>query len=89
MFPCLFKKMFGFDCPGCGTQRSFLLLCHGKFTAAFHMFPAIYTLVLFGLVITLHFVDRTRNYHKLIIGLAIANAAITIISYIYKITNIN
>jgi hypothetical protein len=53
------------------------------------MFPAIYTLVLFGLVITLHFVDRTRNYHKLIIGLAIANAAITIISYIYKITNIN
>lgn len=87
MIPCLNKKLFGVDCLGCGTQRAFMLLLKGDFSAAFHMFPAIYTLLLFLLFIGLHFTDKSRSYHKVIIGLAIANATIMIISYIYKLTN--
>ncbi|WP_324218841.1 DUF2752 domain-containing protein [Flavobacterium sp.] len=87
MIPCMNKKIFGVDCLGCGTQRSFMLLLNGEFSAAFHMFPAIYTtLFLFGFL-GLHFIDKSRSYHKIIIGLAITNAVIMIISYIYKITN--
>jgi hypothetical protein len=88
MLPCMNKSLFGVDCIGCGTQRSLLLLVNGEFTKAFYQFPAIYTtLLLFGLI-GLHLIDKKRNYQKIIIGLAIINAIIMIISYIYKITNI-
>ena len=43
MIPCLNKKLFGFDCPGCGIQRAYSILFQGDFIAAFKMYPAIYT----------------------------------------------
>lgn len=89
MMPCLSKSIFGIDCFGCGTQRALSLLMHGEPLAAFRMFPAIYTTILLFAIIGLHFVDKSRNYHKLIIGLAIANAIIMVISYIYKMSNFN
>jgi hypothetical protein len=88
MLPCMNKSLFGFDCIGCGTQRSLLLLLNGEFTKAFYQFPAIYSTLLFFGLIGLHLIDKKRNYQKLIIGLAITNALIMIISYIYKLTNI-
>ena len=87
MIPCMSKKLFGFDCPGCGMQRATVLLLEGEFTAAFHMFPAIYTTVTLFTLIGLHFVDKSRNYTKLIIPFAIINAAIMLIAYFYKLTN--
>lgn len=88
MIPCINKKLFGYECLGCGTQRALVLLFKGEFNAAFHMFPAIFTTILFFAVLGLHFIDKSRNYHKVIISLAIINAVIMIISYIFKITNI-
>ncbi len=49
MLPCFTKKLFGFDCPGCGLQRSLVHLIKGEFGAAFEMYPAIYPMLfLFG-----------------------------------------
>lgn len=87
MIPCMNKKIFGFDCPGCGIQRAFAMIFRGDFTDAFFMFPAIYTTILFFIFIGLNFLDKSRNYHKLIISFAIINAIIIIVSYIHKITN--
>ena len=87
MIPCLSKKLFGLDCPGCGMQRALSLFLHGDFTEAFRMFPAIYTTLLLFLFIGLHFVDKSRNYSKLIIPFAILNAAIMLIAYFYKLTH--
>jgi hypothetical protein len=84
MIPCMNKKLFGVECFGCGTQRSLLLLIHGDFAGAFAMFPAIYTTILFFAVVGLHFIDKSRNYNKLIVSLAIINAVIMIVSYFYK-----
>lgn len=81
------KALFGIDCPGCGAQRAVRLLFTGEFDAAFHMFPAIYTTILFFILLAVHLLDKARNYHKIVIGTAILNAVIMIISYIYKITN--
>lgn len=88
MIPCMNKKLFGVECLGCGTQRALLLILKGDFSAAFHMFPAIFTTILFFGILGIHFIDKTRNYHKIIIGLAICNAIIMILSYIYKMTNL-
>ena len=87
MLPCLNKKLFGVECFGCGTQRALLLLLKGDFTGAFHMFPAIYTTLILLACIGLHFVDKSRNYHKAIIGMAILNAVIMVVSYFYKVTH--
>jgi len=86
MLPCLSKKFFGFDCPGCGMQRSFVMLLKGDFADAFHMFPAIYTGLLFFACIVLNFTDKSRNYHKAIIALSIVNAVIMAVNFIYKLS---
>ncbi len=85
MVPCMNKSIFGIDCMGCGTQRSLNLLLQGEFVEAFKMFPAIYTLLLFGITITLHLIDKKRNYLKPIAILAITNGIIMTVNYFYKI----
>jgi hypothetical protein len=87
MIPCMSKSLFGVDCPGCGTQRALALVCKGDFINAFNMFPAIYTVILFFIFIGLHFTDKSRNYHFIIRTLAIVNAIIMIVSFIYKLTH--
>lgn len=84
MLPCLNKSIFGIDCLGCGTQRAIVLIGQGEFVKAFYMFPAIYTLLLFFAAVILNFIDLSRNYHKIMIGLAITNAFIMVASYILK-----
>lgn len=84
MIPCMHKKLFGVDCMGCGTQRAGYMVLQGNFVDAFKMFPAIYTTILLFIFIFLHFIDKKRKYHKIIIFLAILNAIIMVFSYIYK-----
>lgn len=85
--PCMNKKIFGVECFGCGTQRSLALLLKGDFVGAFNMYPAIFTTLLFFVVVGLHFIDKSRNYHKAIISLAVINAIIMVVSYFYRVTN--
>ncbi len=84
MIPCLNKKIFGVDCFGCGTQRALALVFEGKFSEAFHMFPAIYTMILFVIMAGVNFIDRKRNYSSALVTLAIVNTLIMVVSYFYK-----
>lgn len=45
--PCLFKKYFYFDCPGCGFQRSVIELLKGNVANSFLLFPTTFALLLF------------------------------------------
>lgn len=87
MLPCINKKLFGIDCMGCGIQRSVALILEGKFADALYMYPAIYPLILFFVLIGLNFIDKSRSYHKAIITLGIVTAAIMVVSYFYKVLN--
>ncbi|QHN65270.1 DUF2752 domain-containing protein [Bergeyella cardium] len=84
MLPCLNKKLFGIECFGCGTQRAISLIFEGKFAEAFQMFPAIYTVLLFFGFIIINFIDKKRNYGNIIVGLAIINAIIMVVSYFIR-----
>jgi len=86
MLPCGNKILFGIDCLGCGTQRALLQIVKGNFTEAFYQFPAIYTTILFFGFLALHFLDKGRDYQRILIGLAITNAAIMIVSYFIKMS---
>ena len=86
MLPCLNKKLFGFDCLGCGMQRALLLIIKGDFIEAFKMYPAIYTILLFFILLIYNFFFKKKKVNsKIIYSLAIVNIIIIITSYIYKI----
>jgi hypothetical protein len=89
MLPCLNKKLLGFDCFGCGIQRSLAFILKGEFGSAFEMYPAIYTLLLlFGLIV----LNAFKNFKygtKLISILAILNGIIIVTNFVIKIFIIN
>ena len=85
MIPCFSKKLFGIDCFGCGIQRAFVLLMQGEFEAAFYMYPAIYSMILFFVAIGLQLIQKNKNYHVWIVSLGIITATIMVVSYFYKI----
>ncbi len=88
MLPCMNKQLFGIECPGCGTQRAIAFLMEGEFYEAFKMFPAIYTLGLFFILLGLHLFEKKRNYSILVIASAILNGAIILIAYLSKFISI-
>lgn len=40
LLPCPFKKLTGWDCPGCGFQRSVVALLQGHINQSIHLYPA-------------------------------------------------
>lgn len=40
--PCVFKKITGFYCPGCGITRCIMSILHGQFYQAFRYNPLIF-----------------------------------------------
>jgi Protein of unknown function (DUF2752) len=47
---CPFKNLTGYYCPGCGGQRAFYQILHGKFVEAFHSNLLIYIFLPFFLL---------------------------------------
>lgn len=49
---CLFHRLTGYDCPGCGTQRAVHALLHGRVAEAWRhnaaLFPAVAVAVLYA-----------------------------------------
>ena len=89
MIPCMNKSLFGVDCPGCGIQRSAVMVAQGDFAGAFEMYPAIFTLILMFGVIGLNYFFKIKYGTKIIAGLAIINVTVIMISYITKMNIIN
>jgi hypothetical protein len=87
MLPCLNKKLFGFECMGCGVQRAISLIFQGEFVAAFQMYPAIYSLISLFLFIGINIFFKFKNSNRVIAALAIITVATIIISYTIKIIN--
>ncbi len=45
LLACPFKKLTGYDCPGCGFQRSLIALLQGNFNESLHYYPATIPLI--------------------------------------------
>src|SRR5690606_24401607 len=85
MFPCVNKKLFGVECPGCGIQRSAALLWDGNFEGAFHMYPAIYTLIILLLFLFFNIFFKFKYDFNVKAGLITINILIIVVSYFLKI----
>jgi hypothetical protein len=84
MIPCLSKTLFGVECLGCGFQRSFLLLLKGDFTGSFHMYPALFTSLLFLGLLGFHLIYKGIISQKLIVITALINVLFMVAGYFYK-----
>ncbi|WP_373517607.1 DUF2752 domain-containing protein [Pricia sp.] len=84
MLPCLTRQFLGFDCPGCGLQRSVTFLLQGDFVAAFKMYPAIYPmLLLFSFIVIKRFVS-IRFENTITFGLLLATFFAIFTNFILK-----
>ena len=86
MLPCLTKKYFGFECMGCGLQRSLVALIQGHFAEAFLLYPAIFPLVILGIAIGINIIYGIKYASQIISFLAILSVTTIIVSYILKLT---
>jgi len=81
---CPFKKLTGFDCPGCGFQRSLLALLQGDVVKSLQLYPATIPIIITGSFILLNKYFSFKNtgikkYMYAFTGLIIAG------SYLLKI----
>jgi hypothetical protein len=84
MLPCLSKTLFGFECMGCGFQRSLLLIWKGQFIEAFYMYAAIYPLLVLSAYIIITRFYKFKNYKKGINLMSILSITTIILSYTIK-----
>ena len=84
MLPCPNKLLFGVECFGCGAQRAFLMVLEGQFTEAFHLFPAIYSIIPFLFFSAAALFDKKRNYSNILVSLGILNAVVVVAAYFLK-----
>jgi hypothetical protein len=85
MLPCLFRDYFGFDCPGCGFQRSVASLVRGEFGNAFLLYPPIYTFVLWMASMATWLIKPLKFTYKSAIVAGVAHAIAVTVAYIVKI----
>jgi len=85
MLPCFTKRFLGFDCPGCGLQRSISFLLMGNFEEAFFMYPALFTMIpLFGFLLA-DYLLTIKILKKINIALVIATITLILGNYILKL----
>jgi hypothetical protein len=86
---CPVKKLMGFDCPGCGMQRSLVALLQGHFELSIKYHPVTIPLLLFLFYGLLHVFFKFKNGNKIIIYSYTSVTIMMVTNYIYKIIHLN
>jgi len=85
LLPCPFKYITGYDCPGCGFQRSFVALLKGNLKESMHLYaPTVPILITVALCILLNFWMGAKSKRPIQVLFTIT-AAIILVSYSFKI----
>ncbi len=85
MLPCLSKQVLGMDCPGCGLQRSAVLLINGRIWESFLMYPGLLPmLALFGFLILDRFL-QLRQGTRITTVLAVVTVTAILLNFLLKI----
>ncbi|WP_299097991.1 DUF2752 domain-containing protein [Winogradskyella sp.] len=85
MLPCVIKEHFGFDCIGCGLQRSAVFFINGQFLDAFLMYPALYPMLLFFVFLIFDMFKKIEHSEKIKLGLASLILIAAVTNYILKL----
>ncbi|EDM37458.1 hypothetical protein PBAL39_09951 [Pedobacter sp. BAL39] len=82
---CPFKYLTGYDCPGCGFQRSLLALLKGDLQQSLHLYPPTIPLLLtFIICLPARYFTSWRT-DRLVKVMFLFSGAVVLISYLFKI----
>jgi hypothetical protein len=85
MQSCAFKQATGKDCPGCGSQRSFILLLKGHLWESVCMYPALIPIIILFLFLIVHLIFKFNKGGTYLKYNFIVVTSIIVISYLFKI----
>lgn len=89
MLPCFYKKFLGFECPGCGMQRSIIALFRGELYESFLLYPPLFFIILLLVLLIIHLIFKLKHGANILKWMFILNAIVIIISFIIKLTYTN
>lgn len=82
---CPFKENMGISCPGCGIQRSFLLLLEGDIWGSMVRFPALLPLCFLLLFLIAHLIFKFSFGPRMLVVLYCITALFTVGNYVVRI----
>lgn len=82
---CFYKEYFGVECPGCGIQRSFILLLKGDVWGSIQLYPPLILWLLLFTFLFAHLIFRFKGGARIIKYAVISVTTITLINYIAKL----
>ena len=77
--------MTGKDCPGCGSQRAFILLLKGHVWESICMYPALIPIIILFIALIPHLIFKFKNGAVYLKYNFIVVMSIIVISYLFKI----
>ncbi|MBC8054823.1 MAG: DUF2752 domain-containing protein [Sphingobacteriaceae bacterium] len=87
MLPCFFKHLTGFDCPGCGFQRSVLALFNGDFKMSITLYPAAVFILIFTFISLVNAFYPRKTFKTAETISLYLSVIIGAVSYLIKIIN--
>ncbi len=84
-FPCIYQKVLGIPCPGCGLQRSFIELLKGNFVESFHLYPPLLPVLFLFVFLGLHLMFKFRYGALYLKIFAMFTGALMVCNYIITI----
>lgn len=85
MLPCLTKKLLGFDCPGCGLQRSVVFLLEGDLVASFYIYPALFPMILLFIFMGVKYLVPIKFENTITLGLLLLTVITILTHFILKL----
>ena len=89
MMACGYKQNFGFECPGCGLQRSLVDLLNGNIVDSFHQYPATIPMIFMLVFLIFHLIFKFQKGAKILLYTFILNSTIIVINYLFKILDVS
>jgi len=85
--PCVYREILGFECPGCGMQRSLIELLKGNFIQSLKLYPALIPIIILFIFLILHIAFNLKKGANILKYMFIGNISIIMISYFIKLIN--
>ncbi|MCU0435252.1 MAG: DUF2752 domain-containing protein [Bacteroidia bacterium] len=85
LLECPFRSQFGVSCPGCGFQRSLILLLGGNIWGSIVRFPALLPFLSTWLLLISHLIFRFRHGAKMLMWFFGTTALVMMINFIVRI----
>ncbi|MFM7681508.1 MAG: DUF2752 domain-containing protein [Bacteroidota bacterium] len=82
---CFFKSNFGIACPGCGAQRSLILLLKGDLLASFKMYPPLSFFIFLILFLIFHLNYKVKNGHLILQFAFTLTSFVVVLNYLKSI----